>query len=122
MVNYSGLNHVQVSGPKNKDEIAIAFYEGLLGFKQIEKPDTLKARGGAWFNIGNQQELHYGVEDDFRPAKKAHPAFLVGSLQELIELLDSNDYEYKVDDLLPHANRIFVNDPFGNRLEFMELK
>ncbi|TDM45340.1 glyoxalase [Macrococcoides goetzii] len=122
MDNYIGLNHVQVSGPKGKDKIAIEFYEEVLGFKQIAKPESLKARGGAWFEIGNNQQLHYGVEDEFTAAKKAHPAFEVKSLETLKNILKNKNYDYKIDDLLPHADRIFVNDPFGNRLEFMELK
>lgn len=122
MDNYIGLNHVQVSGPKGKDKIAIEFYEEVLGFKQIAKPESLKARGGAWFEIGNNQQLHYGVEDEFTAAKKAHPAFEVKSLKTLKNILKNKNYDYKIDDLLPHADRIFVNDPFGNRLEFMELK
>ncbi|MCU7557676.1 VOC family protein [Macrococcus capreoli] len=122
MNNYLGLDHVQVSGPRGNDELAIEFYEGLLGFRQIEKPESLKSRGGAWFEIGNNQQLHFGVEDDFHPAEKAHPAFRVQSLERLKRLLKEKNYDYAVDNLLPHANRIFVNDPFGNRLEFMELK
>ncbi|TDL38279.1 glyoxalase [Macrococcoides bohemicum] len=122
MDNYNGLDHVQVAGPKGKDTIAIEFYEGVLGFKHIEKPDTLKSRGGAWFEIGRNQQLHYGVEDDFRAANKAHPAFIVKDLETLIALLEKKGYDFNIDDLLPHAKRIFLNDPFGNRLEFMELK
>ena len=105
------LDHVQVAAPPGCEEAARAFYGGLLGLRELEKPDALRARGGVWF-----EHLHVGVEDDFRPARKAHPAFLVDDLDELAARI--GDVEW--DDALPDLRRFYASDPFGNRLEFIQ--
>jgi catechol 2,3-dioxygenase-like lactoylglutathione lyase family enzyme len=74
MPKVTALDHVQVAMPQGQEAAARAFYGGVLGLPEIAKPESLAARGGVWFQCGHQQ-LHLGVEEDFRPAKKAHPAF-----------------------------------------------
>jgi catechol 2,3-dioxygenase-like lactoylglutathione lyase family enzyme len=80
------IDHIQLAAPKGCEGKAREFYGTLLGLREIEKPASLLARGGCWFQCGDQQ-LHIGVESDFRPAKKAHPAFLVAELDKLRENL-----------------------------------
>lgn len=113
------IDHVQVAAPAGKEEAAIEFYAKILGMQEIEKPEALKGRGGAWFSLGNQQ-LHVGVEEPFSPAKKAHPAFQVAGYDKLKDHLSQNGVEWKEDSSIPGVERLFIFDPFGNRLEFLK--
>lgn len=116
-----GLHHIQLAGPQECEEKAREFYHQILGLSEIKKPSELAKRGGVWFACG-QQELHIGIEEPLIPAKKAHPAFTVTNLQEIRLQLQNNGFSYQDDHLLPSADRIYVFDPFGNRLEFIEWK
>jgi catechol 2,3-dioxygenase-like lactoylglutathione lyase family enzyme len=114
------IDHVQIAIPAGKEDEARTFYIEQLGFNEIPKPRDLAKRGGAWFQSGNVQ-LHLGVESDFRPARKAHPAFLVDDLDALIAKVQSAGY--KTDTSQPPLDgykRAHVFDPFGNRIELME--
>ena len=91
----------------------------ILGMEEIEKPPVLRARGGCWFRCGREQ-LHIGVEREFRPAKKAHPAFAVVDLDELRQALNARGIRTVNDDALPDTRRFYAEDPWGNRLEFVE--
>jgi catechol 2,3-dioxygenase-like lactoylglutathione lyase family enzyme len=113
------IDHIQLAAPKGCEEAAREFFSGILGLAEVEKPEELKKRGGVWFEFSTFQ-LHIGVEDPFTPAKKAHPAFVVENLVELKLHLKEKNIAYKEDDILPGANRIFLDDPFGNRLELLE--
>lgn len=113
------IDHVQLAAPKGSEDRARHFFGDILGLKEIEKPEILKKRGGVWFLIGNQQ-LHIGIEEPFSPAKKAHPAFEIEQIEALKRHLTNNKIDYQVDHLLPGANRIFLHDPFGNRIELLE--
>lgn len=113
-----GVDHVQLAAPAGCEAKARQFFGELLGMKEIEKPEKLQARGGVWFECGPQQ-LHIGVESDFQPAKKAHPGFSVGNLDALRRLLEDANYPVK-EDPLPGVQRIHTEDPFGNRLEFIQ--
>jgi len=104
------LDHVQVAAPPGCEPDARAFYGGVLGLREVEKPEALRARGGVWFEC-----LHVGVESEFRPARKAHPAFVVEDLDALAARI--GDVEW--DDTLPGVRRFYAHDPFGNRLEFV---
>lgn len=112
-------DHVQLSAPYGSEERARAFYVGQLGFNEVEKPETLKGNGGIWFNINNV-DLHIGIEEDFKPFKKAHPAINVENLESLIEHLTNEKIEFKTDNRFPGAKRLHLLDPFKNRLEFIE--
>ena len=111
------LQHVSIPIPKDGHDAARAFYGGLLGLPEIEKPEPLRARGGVWFECGAHQ-LHVGVEDDFRPARKAHPALRVASTAQLRALAERLG-DVRWDDDLPGFQRFYVDDPFGNRLELL---
>ena len=113
------IDHVQVAAPQGSEEEAIGFYSGMLGMKEVEKPQPLKARGGVWFQFGNFQ-LHVGIDEPFVPAKKAHPAFKVSGYDAMQKQLKEKGVEVKVDDSIPGVERFFVFDPFGNRLEFLK--
>jgi catechol 2,3-dioxygenase-like lactoylglutathione lyase family enzyme len=115
----SGLDHVQLACPAGGEDEARAFYGGLLGLREIEKPEPLRARGGVWFECGAHQ-LHLGVEEDFRPARKAHPALRAASVDELRALADRLG-EVRWDEDLPGFERFYVDDPFGNRIEVLAL-
>lgn len=116
---YEAFDHVQLAMPKNSESIGRDFFVGVLGFKEVVKPEQLRANGGAWFKAGNVH-IHLGVEEPFAPAKKAHPAIRVKGIQSLINhLLDSN-IKVTIDTHIPSAKRFYITDPFGNRLEFIE--
>ena len=93
------------------------FYGDLLGLTEVPKPAELAGRGGAWFELGGVK-VHLGVEADFRPARKAHVAFTVDAVRQLAIDAAAAGYEVKDDDPIDGVDRIFVFDPFGNRLEF----
>lgn len=113
------IDHVQLAMPAGEEVRARDFYAGLLGIPEQPKPPKLAARGGAWFERDSLR-IHLGVDVDFRPAKKAHPAFVVTELAVLVEQLLAAGVLVNQDDALPGFHRIYVEDPFGNRLEFME--
>lgn len=113
------IHHVQLAMPPGEEERARAFYSGLLGLPEVAKPSELAKRGGVWFEDAAVR-VHLGVERDFRPAKKAHPAFLVRDLAALARRLLDAGIEVVEDGLFPGYERVYVADPFGNRLELME--
>ena len=110
------LDHVQVAAPPNSEHEARAFYTGLLGLEELEKPEPLRSRGGVWFKVGSQQ-LHVGIQEDFQPATKAHPAFHTDSLDALAERLTLAGAPVHYDDAIP--GRFYTEDPWGNRLELL---
>ncbi|MFB9972560.1 glyoxalase [Allobacillus sp. SKP2-8] len=116
---FKKIDHVQLTAPTGSEYEAREFYVGILGMEEVKKPESLEANGGVWFRFGDF-ELHIGIEEPYTPAKKAHPAFEVDQLNEFIALLEEHKVNYTVDDQLPNANRIYLNDPFGNRLEVLE--
>jgi len=114
-----GLDHVQLAMPAGEEERARTFYTGLLGIPEVPKPPHLARRGGVWFGHGDLK-VHLGVEQQFRPARKAHPAFLVSGLGALIGVLTEAGFTPAEDEPLQGYARVYVNDPFGNRIELME--
>jgi hypothetical protein len=114
-----GIDHVQLAIPAGGEALARQFYGVILGLTEIPKPPNLAARGGAWFQCGPMQ-LHLGVESEFRPSKKAHPALLVSELVGLLEALTTAGFEVKYDtELIEGFDRAFTSDPFGNRIELL---
>jgi len=108
------LDHVQVAAPPGCEADARAFYGGLLGLAEVEKPEPLRARGGVWF-----EQLHVGVEEDFAPARKAHPALQVDGLDGLAERLAAAGAPVQWDESLPDVRRVYTADPWGNRIELL---
>lgn len=116
-----GIEHVQLAMPPGEEAVARAFYSGVLGIPEVPKPPNLAKRGGAWFEA-RTVKVHLGVEKEFRPARKAHPALLVADLKGLVETLLSKGVEVVDDEPLEGFHRVYVSDPFGNRIELMEPK
>lgn len=114
------LHHIQLAMPEGREQDARAFYSGVLGLREVDKPEELHARGGVWFE-GASIKLHLGVETPFSPARKAHPAFRVADLNRAMALLQANGLAFRPDVDLPGIRRIYVDDPFGNRIELVEL-
>jgi DNA-binding transcriptional MerR regulator/catechol 2,3-dioxygenase-like lactoylglutathione lyase family enzyme len=113
------LHHVQLAIPPGGEDQCRAFWGGLLGMRELQKPPVLAARGGCWFR-GGGLEVHLGVEDPFVPAKKAHPGLLVVGLEEVAQALERGGHAVTWDDDFPGHDRFYAADPFGNRLEFLE--
>lgn len=116
-----GIDHIQLAMPAGREAEARAFYDGLLGIPERVKPPHLARRGGCWFEAG-ALKVHLGVEAEFRPARKAHPAFLVAGLPGLRKRLAAAGHRLSGDEPLAGYDRVFVDDPFGNRIELMEPK
>ncbi len=116
---FARLHHVQLAIPAGGEDECRAFWGGVLGMTELEKPPVLAARGGCWF-AGGGLEVHLGVEQDFAPARKAHPGILVDDLRGLAGTLDAAGVEVTWDDEFPGHDRFYAADPFGNRLEFLE--
>jgi catechol 2,3-dioxygenase-like lactoylglutathione lyase family enzyme len=119
MTGVVALDHLQLAMPRGREAEARAFYGEILGLKELTKPSNLAVRGGVWFELGAQQ-LHLGVEDDFRPARKAHPALLVRDLPGLRARLERHGFRPYEDEPLQGYERCYVADAFGNRLELIE--
>ena len=114
-----GLDHVQLAMPPGAEERARGFYIGVLGLAEQPKPANLARRGGVWF-IGGRLRLHLGVEGEFRPATKAHPALLVRGIESLAARCNASGFPVTTDEPLDGCLRVYVSDPFGNRIELME--
>ncbi len=117
-----GLDHVQLAMPEGREDDARRFYADVLGLREAAKPPNLARRGGAWFEGDGNLRVHLGVEQEFRPARKAHPAFLVRDLEGLAARLRAAGFQAIEDEPLPGFDRLYTNDPFGNRIELLEPK
>jgi catechol 2,3-dioxygenase-like lactoylglutathione lyase family enzyme len=113
------LDHVQIAIPIAGEDRARAFYSGILGFTEIEKPPQMAERKSIWFVAGTVN-LHLGIEPDFTPAKRAHPAFVVEGLDKILAACGHAGISSKPDTSFDGFRRVHVFDPFGNRLELME--
>jgi catechol 2,3-dioxygenase-like lactoylglutathione lyase family enzyme len=114
------IDHLQLAMPAGEEARARAFYGGILGFTEIPKPPELAKRGGVWFQAGGVT-LHLGIETDFRPARKAHPALIVDDLKVFLQACQANGIETDTSQPpLEGYKRAHVFDPFGNRIELME--
>lgn len=113
------LDHVQLAMPAGEEDKARAFYRDVLGLTEVPKPANLAGRGGVWFAAGTLK-LHLGVEAEFRPARKAHPALLVANLSALLETCGKAGFPPTEDEPLEGYARAYLSDPFGNRIEVLE--
>jgi catechol 2,3-dioxygenase-like lactoylglutathione lyase family enzyme len=116
--SFISIDHVQLAMPPGEEQRARDFYEGLLKMREVPKPAELAKLGGCWFESGSVQ-LHLGVENDFRPAKKAHPALLCRDYAGLLQRLRDAGIELNEPRDIPGVSRCHVHDPFGNRLELI---
>lgn len=117
-----GLDHVQLAMPEGGEPLAREFYGGLLGLTEVDKPIPLSGRGGCWFAGAGGLHVHLGVEVEFRPSRKAHPAFLVDDLAALCGWIHAAGMEIVTDDEDIGVERCYVADPFGNRIELVAAK
>jgi catechol 2,3-dioxygenase-like lactoylglutathione lyase family enzyme len=115
----TAIDHVQLAMPSGREPEAVAFYEGVLGLTQQEKPPHLAVRGGCWFGDGAVR-IHLGVEAEFRPARNAHPALRVDDLDELAARLEAAGHPVRDEGGLDGFRQRYVDDPFGNRIELLE--
>ena len=116
-----GIDHVQLAAPPGCEAQAHAFYGGLLGLREVEKPEPLRAGGGVWFELGANQ-LHIGVADPFTPARQAHPALRMAdeaALEAMAVRLQAAGAHVSWDTRLSAVRRFFADDPWGNRLELL---
>ncbi len=113
------IDHVQVAMPVGGEGKARAFFGDLLGLAELPKPADMAARGGCWFALGDRQ-LHLGAERDFRPAKKAHVALATDALDALRAHVERAGFTTHDDSVIDGRHRFFTEDPFGNRIEFMD--
>jgi catechol 2,3-dioxygenase-like lactoylglutathione lyase family enzyme len=117
----AGIDHVQLAAPPGCEPEARRFFSGLLGLEELEKPDPLGALGGVWFRVGAQQ-LHVGVEQEFAPARKAHPAFAVAGYDALVARLRAAGVAVADDASIPGVRRCYVADPWENRIELVAVE
>lgn len=115
----TAIDHVQLAMPAGGEDAARGFYRDLLGLPEVAKPAALAVRGGCWFEHGSVK-IHLGVEADFRPARKAHPALVVTDLQTLLDACHARGIAISDAESLDGWRRVHVHDPFGNRIELME--
>lgn len=115
----AAVDHVQLAAPPGSEDALRAFYADALGMTEIPKPPVLAARGGCWFAAGSVQ-LHLGIEEEFHPARKAHPGLCVTGIVEYAARLEAHGVPTEWDDNLPGHRRFYAHDPAGNRLEFLE--
>ena len=111
-----GIDHVQLAMPSGGEDLARAFYGGVLGIPEVPKPPSLAGRGGCWFEDGPLR-VHLGVDDPFRPARKAHPALVVDGLAAFV---DAAGLSFTWADDVPGLVHGYVDDPFGNRIELVD--
>ena len=115
----SGLDHVQLAMPAGEETAARWFYGQVLGLIEIAKPPELVPRNGCWFR-GQGVDIHLGIQQDFVPALKAHPAFLVADLEAARQKLENAGISVLPDKTVPGVRRFYASDPFGNRIEFIQ--
>ncbi len=111
-----GIDHVQLAAPPGSEHEVRGFYGSLIGMEELRKPEAIRGRGGCWFHAG-AQELHVGVDEAFAPARKAHPGLVTSDLDAIRARLQAAGVEYEDDTKIEGVDRLFVHDPFGNRLE-----
>jgi catechol 2,3-dioxygenase-like lactoylglutathione lyase family enzyme len=116
---FTALHHVLLAVPPGSEDTCRAFWSGVLGMIEIEKPPALARRGGCWFRAG-AIEIHLGVDPDFQPLRKGHPGILVSGVRTLAAHLEGAGVPVRWNDDFPAYDRFYSTDPFGNRLEFMQ--
>ena len=118
-MSIDAIDHIQFAMPAGEEEAARKFYSGLLGVPEVPKPSELARRDGVWFKNG-RVKIHLGVEAEFRPARKAHAGFVVRGLEAMVHTLRDAGIEVVEVEPRPEARHVYLNDPFGNRIELIE--
>jgi len=115
---FTAIGHVQLAMPPGAEDAARLFYRDLLGMTEIPKPAELAKRGGVWFQSGPVQ-IHLGTDEEFRPARKAHPALRCHDYHGLLAKLGERGVPVRPDDSIPGVERCHIDDCFGNRIELI---
>lgn len=115
---FSAIDHVQLAAPQGGEDEARRFYGEVLGMQELPKPPTLAQRGGVWF-AGGAVQIHIGIEQDFHPARKAHPALRCSDYDAMLTALRAAGVEVREVDDIPGVRRAHIHDPFGNRIELV---
>ncbi len=116
---YLGLDHVQLAAPVGAEAEARRFFGGVLGMSELSRPVSHRDRPGLWFSCG-VQELHIGLDPNFMPSKKAHPAIRVSDIGALQQRMKQAGVAFRVvEEDVPGATQVYIEDPFGNRIEFI---
>ena len=116
----TGLDHLQIEAPPGHEAAARRFYGDFLGLGELEKPAVLQSNGGVWFALPGGQQLHTGTVPDFSPRRKGHPCFRCTDLNAVLARAEAFGVEVQEDSQLAPLRRMFLHDPFGNRLEIVE--
>ncbi len=116
---FISIDHVQLAMPPGAEDMARRFYSLLLGMREVTKPPELAKRGGCWFASGAVQ-IHLGVEQDFRAARKAHPALKCANYGGIVSRIREAGFEVTEPEDIPGVRRCHIYDPFGNRIELIE--
>lgn len=114
------LDHVQLAMPAGREDEARSYFGGLLRLDELEKPPALAKRGGVWFDLPDGRQLHPGVAEPFTANRKAHPAFVAVDLDALAGEMKASGYAVRWDEELAPRRRFYSEDPFGNRIEYMQ--
>lgn len=115
-----GLHHAQITIPKGKENEGKMFYCTILGLKEMEKPNSLKERGGFWLEVG-EKEVHVGTEEGFdRRTTKSHLAYEVTDIEQWRNTLENNEITILESVPIEGYERFEFRDPFGNRVEFIK--
>jgi catechol 2,3-dioxygenase-like lactoylglutathione lyase family enzyme len=112
----SAIDHVQIAVPRDLEAEALAFYRSVLGLREISKPDELRARGGAWFEVGALQ-FHVGLDPRPSPRSRRHVCFLVPDLASARAAVVSRGVAIEEEGIAEGLHRFFIRDPAGNRIE-----
>ncbi len=117
--SFAGLDHIQITAPLNSEEEVRNFFVDLLLCKEIEKPSSLSHFDSLWFEMGCNI-IHVGLDENYFPEKRGHPAFEVNQIGNLMEHLEKNEVPFEEDYNLPGARRFYTYAFFGHRMEFLE--
>ena len=114
---------MQLAIPPGGEPLARRFYAEGLGLAEVANPEALRDRGGLWLRSGGV-EIHLGVEEPFRPARKAHPALLlqeVAALGDMARRLEGLgfDVDHRERQTFPGHLRCHAFDGHGNRVELL---
>ena len=115
----TGIDHLLIEAPAGCEETARTFYSSILGLPELQKPAALQKNGGAWFALPDGRQLHIGVTPDFQPRRKGHPAFRTADLNAVKAHLTTHAIPFKTDEETG-VPRLFLQDPWGNRLEIVQ--
>ena len=115
----TSIDHVQIAVPKALEAESLKFYREVLSLPEIPKPEELRARGGAWFQIGSLQ-MHIGVDPDASPRSKRHVCFLVRDLSKAKADVIGHGVAIEEESVAEGLSRFFIRDPAGNRIEIGE--